>query len=116
MSDRFVVWRGIEGLPLEAARIALSGDGVRATGTQIGAEPLPYRLDYELVVEGGWLGTRFGLSAAGEGWTRGLELRGDRDGRWSASFETSGDPELADPGGDTARSRARSTSTSRSRH
>ena len=101
MGERFVIWGGIEGLPLEAARIDLGADSVRATGTQIGSDPLPYRVDYELEVGPGWLGTRFEARATGDGWARALDLRGDRDGSWSADVEASGAAGLPVPGGDT---------------
>ncbi len=45
MIRRFVVWRGTDEWRAEAATVELLEDGLRASGTQIGAG---YRVTYEL--------------------------------------------------------------------
>lgn len=100
MVRRFVVWRGLEQWAAESARIELGDDGLRATGTQFGADPLPYRADYALDATGPGFTTRhLRVAVAGEGWRRTLDLLRDDDGwRWTADGE--GTVELPAPGGD----------------
>jgi hypothetical protein len=100
---RFVLWRGVEGLPVEAAEIELGDDGVRASGVQLGVESLPYRLDYRLDAAEGWITRRLELEANGEGWRRSLKLRRDDDGEWHARTGAEGDVEMEPPGGDLSR-------------
>ena len=73
MSERVIVWRGTDCWRAEAAAIELFADGLRATGTQIGAD---YRLDYELDATGpGFVTNRLTVEARGDGWSRSLDLR-----------------------------------------
>jgi hypothetical protein len=77
-THRFVVWRGLDEWRAEAAAIELLGDGLRATGTQIGAG---YRLDYELdATEAGFVTRRLAVRATGDGWQKELVLERDRMG------------------------------------
>jgi hypothetical protein len=46
--ERTLVWRGIDAPRLEIARVRLDGGELRAAGTQIGVEPEPYELRYDL--------------------------------------------------------------------
>lgn len=75
---------------------------LRASGTQLGIEPVPYRLDYELEVDGGWITRRLRVSAAGADWTRELDLRHDGGGGWTAEAAEEGAVRLPPPGGDVA--------------
>ena len=97
--ERFVAWRGLDELRLEAARVELSRDRLRASGTQIGSDPLPYRLDYELHTEPGWVTSRLTVGAEGDDWARSLVLERSSDGRWSCTAESSGSAALGPPGG-----------------
>src|SRR5687768_6320571 len=99
---RLLLWRGEHGWPAEAATVELGADGVRATGTQLGADPLPYRLDYALDAADGFVTARLRVEARGDGWSRRLDLRRDGDGGWSAEAEASGEAALRAPGGQTA--------------
>lgn len=95
-----LIWSGLEIWTAEAARVELDGDGLRATGTQLGADPLPYRLDYALDASGpGFVTRHLRLAVAGEGWRRSLDLlRGD-DGAWRAEARAEGEADLpAQPG------------------
>ena len=74
------MWRGTDEWRAEAADVEFV-DGVRATGTQIGAAPGGYRLDYRLDATDGWR-TRSLEIAIGDRRVR-LE-RDDRD-RWRSS-------------------------------
>jgi hypothetical protein len=99
---RQVQWRGEDGDPLaEAADVDLEPAGVRATGVQLGTDPLPYRLDYELDASAGWITARLRVDVHGEGWSRALDLRHDGDGHWAAEASARGDADLPDPGGHT---------------
>ncbi len=99
--QRLIVWSGVDGWRAEAASVQL-GDGVlRARGTQIGEDPEPYRLDYELDAAGEGLRTRtLTVTAAGGGWDRRLALEHDGEGEWSCATEQSGRCTLPEPGGD----------------
>ena len=69
---RLVVWRGLDHWRAEAAAVELFDDGLRATGTQIGAD---YRVDYELdATAAGFVTKSLVVTARGEGWSRALTL------------------------------------------
>ncbi len=102
LARRLVLWRGTDAWRAEAARVELADLGVRATGTQLGASPLPYRLEYRLDADAGWVTSLLEVRAAGDGWSRSLRLARADDGRWSADAAQTGDAPLPDPGGDAA--------------
>ncbi len=95
-----MIWSGIDAWRAEAATVELGVDGLSATGTQIGAEPLPYWLDYQLEVDDAWITRELRVTARGNGWSRRLDLRHNRAGRWSAEVSHAGHVSLAEPGGD----------------
>jgi len=45
---RLVLWSGLDSWRAEVVSLDLSADGIVATGTQMGADPVAYRLDYRL--------------------------------------------------------------------
>ncbi|MDQ3641672.1 MAG: putative glycolipid-binding domain-containing protein [Actinomycetota bacterium] len=45
---RLLLWRGLDGWRAEVAGVDLTPDGVSAAGTQLGVDPVAYRLDYTL--------------------------------------------------------------------
>jgi hypothetical protein len=100
--ERFVIWRDWNGPRTEAALVELGETGVRATGTQIGADPIPYRLDYALDAGDGWITRGLRVEARGDGWSRRLRLGRDADGSWKADGEADGEIELPEPGGSLA--------------
>jgi uncharacterized protein len=65
---------------LEAGRLS-------ARGTQIGAEPEPYRLDYQLETGDRWVTESLYVEARSHDWERRLVLVRDRVGGWSANGE-----------------------------
>lgn len=76
--SRLIVWRGTDEWRAESATVDLYEDGLRATGTQIGAG---YRVDYELDASlEGFVTNRLTLTARGDGWSRALTLRRDQMG------------------------------------
>jgi hypothetical protein len=86
---RFLVWSGVEEWLTEAAVVDL-GDGLTATGTQLGAEPAPFRVDYRLEAPD-FVTRELELTATSQGWRRRLLLRHDGSGGWSAEVEDDGD-------------------------
>jgi uncharacterized protein len=102
MGRRLVVYEGIGAWRADVADVQLGAGSLAATGTQIGVEPLPYRLDWELTTGSGFVTRRIAVLATGAGWWRRLELERDDVGRWSAGTASWGDTTLQDPGGDTA--------------
>jgi uncharacterized protein len=87
---RLLVWRGLEEWLAEAAEVRLADDRLEATGTQLGAEPRPYRVDYELTTGAGWVTERVRLKSG----DRSLDLQRAEDGGWTANGEPR--PDLAD--------------------
>jgi uncharacterized protein len=98
--ERFLLWRGLDGWRTEATHVELAGDRVRAGGTQLGVEPLPYRLDYELETFERFVTASLLVRASGEGWARSLELRHDGEGAWSCELKAEGEVELPPAGGE----------------
>ena len=99
---RQLIWSGLDAWRAEAVTVELESDSLQATGTQIGVEPLPYRLDYELRVDSKWVTRRLRVSAAGAGWARELDLRHDGGGAWTAEAAEEGAVRLPPPGGEVA--------------
>jgi uncharacterized protein len=87
---RFLVWTGVEEWLTESASVDLNGDGLSATGTQLGAEPLPFRVDYRLETPG-FVTRELELTATVEGGRRQLLLRRDASGAWTAEVEDEGE-------------------------
>lgn len=100
MQRRAVGWVKEGRYGMEFAEVRLTPSRLSARGVAIGAEPLPYRLDYALETRRGFVTTRLRVTARGEGWRRRLDLRRAPSGVWTAETETAGDPPLPTPGGD----------------
>ena len=103
-APRLLVWRGLDEWRTEAAEVHLTEDGVGARGTQIGLDPLPYRLSYRLAAPERFVTRSLEIEVTGEGWRRELGLRHDGQGSWQCRGADRGeaDAELPAPGGDTA--------------
>jgi uncharacterized protein len=97
---RVLVWRGLGSWRAEYAEVSLYADRLLARGTQLGVDPLPYRLQYALDTASGFRTTRLTADAAGNGWSRRLDLLRDPDGSWHLSCDAVGQAELPPPGGD----------------
>jgi uncharacterized protein len=87
---RFLVWSGVEEWLAETAAVDLADDGLRAIGTQIGADPAPFRVDYRLGAPERFVSRELELTATAEGWRRHLILLHDGNGGWSAEVEDDG--------------------------
>ena len=101
MAARLVVWSGEDEWRAEICRLELTPTGVRAEGTQIGVNPLPYRMDYRLTALDNFVTSRLEVDVNGVDWSRHLVLTHDGEGSWDADAESTGDPGLPEPGGDT---------------
>ncbi|HEX6310814.1 MAG TPA: putative glycolipid-binding domain-containing protein [Acidimicrobiia bacterium] len=100
MPTRLVMWAGTDEWRAEAASVELTEDGIRATGTQLGVDPLPYRAEYSLDATGGFVTRRLEVRTAGSGWSRRVELTHAGAGAWTCTAEQVGEVDLAPPGGD----------------
>jgi len=83
VTRRQLVWRGLEEWLAEECSVVIDGERLQARGVQLGAEPHPYRVDYELATGVDWVTERLRASC-GE---RSLDLRRAGDGTWTANGE-----------------------------
>jgi hypothetical protein len=86
----FLVWTGLEEWLTESAAVELDGGGLSAAGTQLGADPEPFRVDYRLEAPE-FVTRELELTANAEGWRRHLLLRHDGSGAWNADVDDEGD-------------------------
>jgi hypothetical protein len=103
-APRLMIWRGLDEWRTEAAEIHLTEDGVGARGTQVGLDPLPYRLSYRLEAPEQFVTRSLEIEVGGDGWRRELDLSHDGNGSWRCHGTETGKAqvELPAPGGDTA--------------
>lgn len=99
--ERFVIWEGIDAKRWEVARLVLGAGGLEAVGSQVGIDPVPYRLDYRLEAGPDFITRALDVRASGEGWWRTLELRHDGCGRWDANVATGRKSPLPPPSAST---------------
>ncbi len=88
---RFMIWTGVEEWMTEAAAVELTDGGLSATGTQLAADPIPFRVDYRLEAPDDYVTRELELTATAEGWRRRLLLTHDGDGAWHADAEDAGE-------------------------
>jgi uncharacterized protein len=98
-SRRLILWEGIDEWRAEAVTMELGAEGIHARGTQLGADPLPYRLDYRLAAPA-FVTESLEVDVTGDGWERSLRLARAAGGEWTIDPRTEGDPALGPPGGD----------------
>jgi uncharacterized protein len=94
----FLLWSGVEEWLTEAAAVELGDGALSATGTQLGADPIPYRVDYRLEAPDDYVTRELELTATAEGWRRRLLLTHDGEGGWRAQVDDEGEV----PGGSWA--------------
>lgn len=97
---RLVLWSGLDSWRAEAANLEVSSDRLVATGTQIGADPVAYRLDYSLDAGPAFITQVLTVEASGESWRRQLRLVRHSDGSWLCDATECGDAPLPPAGGD----------------
>ena len=95
-----LAWVKDEPFGVEFVEVELADDRLSAIGVAIGTDPMPYRLDYTLATQAGFVTARLDVTTRGGGWRRRLELRRDEAGAWSALADADGDALLTPPGGD----------------
>jgi Uncharacterized protein conserved in bacteria len=82
----FIVWSGVEEWMTEAAAVVVTERGLGGNGIQIGADPIPYRVGYQLNANDGFVTRAIELASSGDGWRRRLELVHDGSGRWEVDL------------------------------
>jgi uncharacterized protein len=82
----FLVWTGVEEWMAEAAGVVVTNRGLGGNGIQLGAEPVPYRVGYQLNANDGFVTRAIDLAASGDGWRRRLELVHDGSGHWGVGL------------------------------
>ena len=102
VAGRLLIWEGIDAWRTEVAVLDLSAAGLRASGTQIGSEPLAYRLDYTLDATDDWVTRSLDVEVTCESWRRRLGLRREPSGSWTCETEQHGDASLPEAGGEPA--------------
>jgi hypothetical protein len=80
----FLVWRGLDAWRAEHAHVHIEEGRLEARGAQVGVDPEPYELRYELVTGEGFVTQSVSLSARGGDWQRELQLIRAADGSWTA--------------------------------
>jgi uncharacterized protein len=103
LTQRAVAWVKDDPFGVEFAQITIVDEHLSAAGVAIGTAPLPYRLDYVLATERGFVTSRLRVTSRGERWRRTLELCRERSGTWRIEAHEQGEVDLAAPGGDAAR-------------
>jgi hypothetical protein len=103
-AERFLIWAGepgwAAGWRAEVAEVEFGDGALRARGTQLATDPLPYRLDYRLDASGeGGVTRSLRITSVGEGWERRLRLERDPGGEWTAEVASQGELDLPAPGG-----------------
>ena len=73
-----------------------------AVGVAIGSAPVAYRLDYKLETLDGFVTSGLNVTTKGDGWSRHLDLRRTKSGKWSIRTTEEGFLALPAPGGDVA--------------
>jgi hypothetical protein len=101
-SVRAVAWQrdGIFGA--EFAEVTFAPNRLSAVGVALGADPLPYRLDYRLETRRGFVTRRLRVTTRGDGWRRTLDLSRAPSGAWQIDTDTEGEAPLPPAGGDVA--------------
>jgi hypothetical protein len=82
-----LAWAGDPLWLAEVCDAELAADGVLASGTQLGADPHPYRAAYQLDARGDWITRRLRVDVPGVG---SLDLRHDGAGHWEGRPELDG--------------------------
>lgn len=99
-TERLVVWTNPVPWRAESAHLRFGAAGaLSASGTQLGVDPVPYRLDYETTTYKDGTTARTFVAVTGDGWSREVMLRRDRDGEWAVGTRYDGEPDDVDAPG-----------------
>ena len=102
MASRAIAWVKENQGGTEFADVLIAHNRLTATGVATGTTPVGYRLDYKLETDYGFTTLGLLVTAHGTGWSRKLDLRRNRRGKWSARTNSEGDADLPAPSGDTS--------------
>jgi hypothetical protein len=86
----------------EYVSVEIGAGWLSASGVAVGAQPLPYHLDYVLTCENDYVTRQLSVRTFGAGWGRSLDLSRDLDGTWHIADAAEGDVDLPPAGGDPA--------------
>lgn len=87
---------------MEFTDVDLAPHRLTAVGIAIGTAPVAYRMDYKLETLGTFVTSGLLVKTRGDGWSRELDLRRNRAGKWSIRTSLSGSVDLPEPGGAVA--------------
>jgi hypothetical protein len=102
MGSRAIAWVKEDGLGFEFADVNLQPHRLTASGIAIGSAPIAHRVDYKLETLDDFITSGLFVTTRGEGWSRTLDLRRARSGKWSIRTKGEGFLALPDPGGAVA--------------
>jgi hypothetical protein len=98
--ERALLWTREDQPGAEWCAARIGSDRLEACGVQLGAVPVPYRLDYRVTTGAGFVTSEVDVHVRGGDWSRRLLLRRHEDGQWSVDVSATGDTSLQPPGGD----------------
>jgi hypothetical protein len=90
VNELLPVWRGLDAWRAEAASVAPIGTRLLANGNQLGVEPMPYRLVYDLRTGEDWVTEELRVKAWGAGWDREIIVARAPEGGWSVDMAERG--------------------------
>jgi hypothetical protein len=96
------VWTKEAKYGTELADVRIDGVALTAGGVAIGADPEPYRLDYQLTTGDRFVTVQLVARTEGKDWRRTLDLKRAASGDWSCTVEAEGNLDLPGPGGEMA--------------
>jgi hypothetical protein len=88
--SRSIGWSKPEPAGAEFVEVEIESDLLTARGVAVGSAPALCRLDYELATSPGFITTRLAVTARGDGWMRGLDLRRTPSGVWEETWTETG--------------------------
>lgn len=97
-----IAWMKTDPVGAEFVEVDRLTRGLRATGTAIGSDPEPYRLDYTLEADDEFVTRRVEARTRGQGWSRVLHLTNEHVGGWRIEADQTGRFAGPAPGGDAA--------------
>jgi hypothetical protein len=91
VNELLPVWRGLDTWRAEAASVAPLGTRLFANGNQLGVEPRPYRLVYDLRTGEDYVTEELRVKAWSQGWDREITVARSTEGRWRIEMVERGD-------------------------
>ena len=98
-NERALLWRRTDDPGVEWCIVSLYGEHLEGRGTAVATKPMPYRCDYHLETDLGFLTRSLAVSTAGAGWSRRMSLHRRVDG-WEVTCTQAGTVDLPEAGGD----------------